>query len=585
MTVTADLIIRNGAIRTMDEARPAAQSIAVLGNRIVRVGSDAECAPLEGPETRVIDAGGNTVLPGFNEAHLHIFGGSISLQQLSVATVKGVGDLAARIADWRAQHPGLRFIVGHSALYNFISDERMPTREDLDAACPDLPVFISSADHHTAWANTAALRLAGIERGAELRPGTEVVVGADGLATGELREAPAMNLVYKLSPSGGRDILGAVTSAEESGITAEERAGDMAVLRKGLAYCAANGITSIQNMDGNYYQLDMLRELDANGELPVRVRVPYLFKPGTALEDIRSAADWREEFQSDFLTCDFVKVFADGVVESGTAVLVDGYTDAPDHNGTPLFPGNELSEAIVLADALGLQVAVHAIGDGAVRQVLDAYEDARGKNGERDSRHRIEHIELLQESDFPRFGELGVVASMQPAHPPGAMDFPTETYLPRIGIEREAIAFRTRELLEAAVPLVFSSDWPIAPLAPLANIQAAVTRQPWREGGKDQSVTVDQALHAYTRAGAWVEFRESQKGKLAPGFLADIVILDTDLAQVPQTDLARVSISMTICNACITYSRDGNTDGMFRGWVTDTGEFRVASHDEVISYP
>ncbi len=556
MTVIADLIIRNGAIRTMNEAQPSAQSLAVLGNRIIRVGSDADCRHLEGPETKVIDARGGTVLPGFNEAHLHIFGGSVSLQQLSIATVKGVSDLATRIADWRAQNPGLGFIVGHSAPYNFISDERMPTREDLDAACPDLPVFISSADHHTAWANTAALRLAGIEHGASVRSGSEVMMGADGLATGELREAPAMNLVYARSPSGGRDMLGSVTSAEECGISAEERAADMASLRKGLAFCAENGITSIQNMDGNYYQLDMLRELEANGELPVRVRVPYLFKPGSAPEELRSAAEWREEFQSDFVTSDFVKLFADGVVESGTAVLVDGYTDAPTENGTPLFSDNDLNDAIGLADALGLQVAVHAIGDGAVRQVLNAYETARKANGKRDSRHRIEHIELLQDSDFPRFAELGVVASMQPAHPPAAMDFPEETYLPRIGKDREDIAFRTRELLEAGVPLVFSSDWPIARLAPLASVQAAVNRRPWREGGKHQSVTVDQALFAYTRAGAWVEFKEDQKGKLAPGYLADITILDDDISKRPVSEFSNVSVAVTICNARITFSKN-----------------------------
>ncbi len=556
MTVIADLIIRNGAIRTMDEDRPTAQSLAVLGNRIIRIGSEAECQPLEGPETRVIDARGATVLPGFNEAHLHIFGGSVSLQQLSVATVKGVEDLAARIAEWRAQNPGLGFIVGHSAPYNFISDERMPRREDLDRACPDLPVFISSADHHTAWANTAALKLAGIERGAALPPGSEVVLDADGLANGELREAPAMNLIYSLSPSGGRDLLGAVTTAEDSGITPEERSEDMAALRKGLAYCARNGITSIQNMDGNYYQLDMLRELHANGELPVRVRVPYLFKPGTAVEAIGNAADWREEFQSDFLTSDFIKIFADGVVESGTAVLVGDYADAPGHNGTLLFSDADFNEAVILADSLGLQVAVHAIGDGAVHQVLNAYQAAREANGGRDARHRIEHIELLQESDFPRFAELGVVGSMQPAHPPEAMDFPAETYLPRIGAEREGIAFRTRELLDAGVPLVFSSDWPVARLAPLDSVKAAVMRRPWREGGKDQSVTVDQALHAYTRAGAWVEFKETQKGKLAPGYLADIVILDTDLTKVAPSEFSNVSIAVTICNARVTYAKD-----------------------------
>ncbi|NEI73922.1 amidohydrolase family protein [Rhizobium lusitanum] len=556
MTITADTIIRNGAIRTMDADRPLAQSIAIIGNRIVRVGSEAECEVLRGPKTQVIDAKGATILPGFNEAHLHIFGGSVSLQQLPVADVKGIDELRARITAWRAQNPELDFIVGHSAPYNFITDERMPRREDLDAACPDIPLLIASADHHTGWANTLALTLAGIDKGADVGHGSEVVTGPDGLATGELREAPAMNRVYALSPSGGRDQLGAVTTAEDSGITQEQRASDIAALREGLAYCARNGITSIQNMDGNYYQLDMLRELQAKDALPIRVRVPYLLKPGTPAAEIRAAADWRQEFQNDFLTCDFVKIFADGVVESGTAVLVDGYTDAPDHNGTQLFSDKDLNEAIAFADSLGLQVAVHAIGDGAVRQVLNAYEVARTANGPRDSRHRIEHIELLQESDFPRFAELGVVASMQPSHPPGAMDFPVETYLPRIGREREDIAFRTRELLESGVPLVFSSDWPVSRLEPLASIQAAVNRKPWHDGGKDQSVTLNQALHAYTRAGAWVEFQEDRKGKLAPGYLADIVILDADLTSVPSDELSGVLPVMTICNGKVIYRDD-----------------------------
>lgn len=554
MTITADIIIRNGKIRTMDESRPVANSIAILENRIIRVGSEAECMALSGSETKMIDAKGCTVLPGFNEAHMHIFLGSASLQQLNFTDVKSADAAAATITNWRATNPDANFITGYGAPYNFIADGRMPTREDLDAICPDIPLFIASADHHTAWVNTAALKLAGIERGAQVERGSTVVVGLDGLATGELREAQAMNLVYKLSPTGGRDILGAVTTAEESGITAEQRATDMATIQAGLAYCACLGITSIQNMDGNYYQLDMLRELERKGDLPLRIRVPYLFRQGMPTENLITAAKWRQEFQNDFLTCDFVKIFSDGVVESGTAVLVDDYSDAPGENGTLLFDDSDFNDAVVLADSLGLQVAVHAIGDGAVRQVLNAYEMARNINGTRDSRHRIEHIELLQESDFPRFKELGVVASMQPSHPPAAMDFPAETYLPRIGLDREAIAFRTREFLDAGVPLVFSSDWPVSRLAPFASIQAAVARKPWHEGGKDQSVTLDQALHAYTRAGAWVEFREDQKGKLAAGYLADIAILGADLADVETLNLAEVTVTMTICNGKIIYT-------------------------------
>jgi len=215
-----------------------------------------------------------------------------------------------------------------------------------------------------------------------------------------------------------------------------------------------------------------------------------------------------------------------------------------------------MNAAVELADSLGLQVAVHAIGDGAVRQVLDAYEAARKANGARDSRHRIEHVELLHDDDFPRFRELGAVASMQPPHPPGAMDFPVSTYLPRIGEAREDTAFRSRELLEAGVPVVFSSDWPVARLSPMAGIQAAVTRKPWRQGGKDQSVTLDQALNAYTAAGAWVEFREGTKGRLAPGYLADIAILDADLDAVPAERLGNVAAAVTICNGRIVYRSD-----------------------------
>ena len=556
MSVTADLIIHNGRLRTMDAKRPIAQALAVLANRIIRVGSDAACEALRGPDTQVIDAGGATVLPGFNEAHLHIFGGGVSLGQLSRADVKGAEQLAARIAEWRAENPEAEFVACHSAAYNIISDDRLPLRQDLDLICPDLPLEVVASDHHTSWVNTAALRLAGIERGVALAPGSEVVVGDDGLATGELREAPAMNLVAARSPSGGRASLGAVSSAEESGITADQRAADIEAIRAGLAYCASYGITSIQNMDGNYYQLDILRELEADGALPIRVRVPYLLTPDTDPRHVRIAADWRQEFQSDFITCDFVKLFADGVVESGTAVMVEGYSDAPGKNGTPLFSPDSMNAAVELADSLGLQVAVHAIGDGAVRQVLDAYEAARKANGARDSRHRIEHVELLHDDDFPRFRELGAVASMQPPHPPGAMDFPVSTYLPRIGEAREDTAFRSRELLEAGVPVVFSSDWPVARLSPMAGIQAAVTRKPWRQGGKDQSVTLDQALNAYTAAGAWVEFREGTKGRLAPGYLADIAILDADLDAVPAERLGNVAAAVTICNGRIVYRSD-----------------------------
>ena len=553
MTFFADIIIENGAVLTMDAARPQAQAVAIGGNRIIRVGSVADCAALRGPDTRIIDAAGATVLPGFNEAHLHIFGGGVSLSQMSVAGVKGIEPLRARLAAYREANPQAAFIVAGSANYDLITGERSPLVGDLDEVCPDVPLLVYAADHHTAWANSAALKAAGIENGADVGPGSEVVVDGNGRATGELREAPAINLVNSLSSSGGRDVLGAITTAEECGITAEQRAQDMEKIREALQYCVQFGITSIQNMDGNYYQLDMLRELASRGDLPIRVRMPYLHSPGKDVTELRKAAAWRQEFESSFLTSDFVKIFADGVVESGTAYLVGSYADAPGENGPPLFSDTDMTDAIVLADSLGLQVAVHAIGDGAVRQVLNAYEAAKAHSGRSDARHRIEHVELLTDEDFPRFAELGVVASMQSAHPPGAMDFPAETYLPRIGPEREHTAFRTRELLDSGTALVFSSDWPVARLAPLDSIAAAVNRKPCGTRGRDQSVTLMQALSAYTAAGAWVEFKENQKGRLAPGFLADIVILKADITALPTEELPHAGIRMTLCDGKVIY--------------------------------
>ncbi len=408
MSTQADIIIRNGKVLTMDDANPRAEALAIAGNKIVAVGSEADVAALSGPATRVIDAGGGTVLPGFNEAHLHIFGGSVELSELSLFRVKGFDALKQKVLEYAAANPDLALIIGQSADYTIISDEERVTRHHLDAILPDRPLLIFAPDHHTAWANTIALTKAGILEGRDVGIGNEIVMAEDGLASGELRESNAIRPVSALGKTGGREMLGVGTGGEPENITAADRAADKEVLKQGMAYCASLGLTSIQNMDGNLYQLELMDEIEKEDGLPVRVRIPFHMKNFMPLSDLETkAAAWRARFQTDRLKCDFVKMFMDGVTEGETAVFVDDYSHKPGWKGEPLFSQAHFNEIATAADKLGLQIAVHAIGDGAVRMVLNGYEAASKANGKRDSRNRVEHVEVIHPDDIPRFAELG----------------------------------------------------------------------------------------------------------------------------------------------------------------------------------
>lgn len=551
-----DLIIHNARILTMDDDRPRAEALAVAGNRIVAVGANAEILALAGADTRLIDARGGTVLPGFNEAHMHIFGGSVGLTQLSLFGIKGFEALKEAVTTYAAQNPDLGLLVGQSADYTILSETEKVTRHHLDAILPDRAFLMYAPDRHTAWANTAALKAADILEGRDVGVGNEIVMGDDGLATGELRESNAIDPVAAMGITAGRDHLGIGTGGDPDHVTAEERASDLALIRRGLAYCAELGITSVQAMDGNLYQLEILEEIERDHGLPVRVRMPFHMKNFMALDMIEEkAVAWRGRFDSDRLRSDFVKVFADGVTESGTAVLVDDYADQPGWKGEPLFAPEHFARVAVEADRHGLQVAVHAIGDGAVRLVLDGYEAARKANGPRDSRHRIEHIEIVHPDDIKRFAELGTVASMQPTHPPGSAGLPLEPYLTRIGEARWPLAFAWKTLRDAGARIVFATDWPVSPLSPLSCIHDAMTRKPWKQGIPDQRLSLMQTLAAYTSEGAWVEFMEDRKGLLKPGYLADIVILSGDIEATPYADIAALRPLTTICDGRVTSSR------------------------------
>lgn len=549
-----DIIIRNARVLTMEDAQPRAEAVAISGNRIAAIGGNAEIDAMATPSTRIIDAGGATVMPGFNEAHMHIFGGSVSLNELSLFGVKGFDALKEAVTAYAAANPDLELLVAQTADYTILSEEERVTRHHLDRIIPDRPFMMVAPDRHTAWANTIALEKAGILHGRDVGVGNEIVMGEDGLANGELRESNAMRPVAVMSRTGGREGLGVGTGGEPESVTADQRAGDIAVLKQGLAYCASLGITSFQNMDGNLYQLELLNEIEETEGLPARVRMPFHMKnfmPLTDLED--KAAAWRARFDNDKLRCNFVKVFMDGVTEGETAVFVDDYAHKPGWKGDPLFSAEHFNRVAVEADRLGLPVAVHAIGDGAVRMVLDGYEAARQANGPSDRRNRIEHIEVVHPDDIPRFAELGTVASMQPTHPPGSAGLPLEPYLTYIGEERWQHAFAWKTLVDAGATIVFATDWPVSPLPPLSCIRDAMTRTPWREDMPDHRLTLDETLKAYTRTSAWVEFMEDRKGMLKPGYYADVVVLSGDIEDRPYEEIADLAPVITICDGRITY--------------------------------
>ena len=552
--MSASLIITNASVLTMDGARPRAGAIAMSGNRISRVGSHADVMAEKGVSTRVVDAGGASLIPGFVEGHMHLFAGAAELSHLQLFGTRGFDELKARTEAYMRANPGDDLIIGEQADYVILGENEPLTRHHLDRIVKDRPILVFSPDHHTAWANTLALEKAGLLKGRKLGPGNEIVMGADGLATGELQEGEAFLPVRELSRKGMRDRLGLVTGGEPDPYpTKAEFESDLETMRVGLAHAAAHGITFIQNMDGNLYTLELLEELQRREALTARVRVPFHFKNFMGLEMLEKASAMAVRYRSPMLASGAVKLFMDGVIDSGTGVMAEDYADRPGWRGEPLFEPARFAAIAVEADRRGLQVAVHAIGDGAVKIVLDGYEAALKANGRRDSRHRVEHVEVIRREDIPRFAQLGVIASMQPPHPPGNHGLPLEPYLSRIGRARWPLAFAWKALREAGARLVFGTDWPVSDIDPLWSIQSAMTRGRWADDLPDNRQSLDQSLRSYTADGAYAGFMEDQTGTLKEGMLADLCLLPVDLEKTDPASFKGIRPRLTVCDGRVAF--------------------------------
>ena len=531
-SLAPDLLIFNGAVRTMDDAHPIAEAIAIAGNRIMAVGTSAGLRPLAGPKTRVIDAGGKSVLPGFNDAHVHWLSGGFSVSNVDLRDASSPAELARRIGDYAKKLPKGRWILGGDWDHERWPGAPLPIKEMIDAVTPDTPVFVSRLDGHMSLANSLALKLANVTKETRDVPGGLIVRDANGEPTGVLKEA-AMDLVDRVIPPRTRD---------------ENHAAALAA----TDHAARLGVTSVQDMsagdDVGLYQV-MLE----HGELKTRIY------------GIRSIVSWealgkvgvRAAFGNEWLRIGGLKGFADGSLGSTTALFFEPYADAPGTRGLlfdQMLPEGAMLQRVAAADQRGLQVLIHAIGDEANKIILDLFQQVAALNGARDRRFRIEHAQHLRPTEIPRFGRQQVIASMQPYH---CADDGRWCYK-RIGPERAKGTYAFRTLLDTGAVLAFGTDWTVAPLNPMEGLKAAVTRQTL--DGKnpngwipEQKISLAEAIRAYTVGSAYAEFQEKVKGSLTPGKLADLVLLDCDIFKSDLAQIDKVKVTMTVVDGKVVW--------------------------------
>ena len=521
----ADLIIRSAKIWTVDKTHPTAQAVAVLDGRIVAVGSNDEIEAWRGPRTRVVDASGKLLLPGFNDSHVHFVDGGLSLDSVQLNDAASAAEFARRIGEQAKKTPRGEWVTSGDWDETKWTPAAMPTKDLIDPLTPDTPVFVSRYDGHMALANSVTLRLAGITAQTPDPPGGVIVHDAQGNPTGALKDA-AMDYVYKIAPPLSHD--------------ARTRA-----VKRALAHAASLGVTSVQHMNPEYADIAVYSELLERGELTARIYAAPLI-PGV---DDQVKIGIRHAFGGPFLRIGALKAYADGSLGSSTAYFFDPFSNQPNNHGLlsdEMHPVSLMQDRMMRADAAGLQICTHAIGDQGISIILDLYSEIVKAHGERDRRFRIEHAQHMAAKDFDRFAQLHVIASVQPYHAIDDGRWAEE----RIGHDRASRTYAFRTFLNHGVRLAFGTDWNVAPLNPMLGLYAAVTRATL--DGKnpngwfpEQKLTVAEAVEAYTMGSAYAEFQENDKGSITPGKLADMVLLSDDIFSIDPVKIRDVKVLST----------------------------------------
>jgi predicted amidohydrolase YtcJ len=530
---SATLIITNAVVYTVDKQHPRAEAVAVIGDRIVAVSSRAEIDLWRSPQTKVIDAGSKLLLPGFNDAHVHFISGGAQLDQVSLTEAADPQEFVRRIAAQVKKTPKGEWILGGRWDETKWPNPHLPTKELVDPVTGTTPIFVERYDGHEALANSAAMKLAGVSGKTAEVPGGVIVRDTNGNPTGIFKDA-AQELINRVIPR----------------MSHEQR---LRAARRALEHAASLGVTSVQHMNPEFADVAVYSELAEKSELTMRI---YAVPMETDWQD-QAKIGLRRSWGSAYLRLGAVKGYADGSLGSRTAYMFQPFADEPGNRGLlsdEMHPPSAMRERLMHADAAGLQVRVHAIGDRAISMMLDIFGDIEKEHGYHDQRFTIEHAQHMAQKDFARFATLHVIASMQPYH---AIDDGRWAEKP-LGHNRARYSYAWRGFLDHGVTLAFGTDWPVAPLNPMLGLYAAVTRATLdgkNPGGwiPEEKITLPEAVEAYTTGAAFAEFQEHEKGSITPGKLADMVILSDNIFDLKPEAIRNVKVATTIVGGKVVH--------------------------------
>ena len=532
----ADLVVRNAKVYTVDSQHPWADAVAIKGDRISWVGDERGAETQIGPSTRVIDAGGKMLLPGFIDSHFHVLLGGNS-DVLRIQNANSLKDIQHQVRDFAARRPELKWIEVEGWNYSALPNGNLPTVKDLEGLTGGRPAFLVAYDYHTIWMNREALKEFGItrhttraifaekvEKDAHGEP-TGIVTGFGSTGLSEDAEAE----LRKHLPSHGPGQV-------ERGI------------QWNMSQAVKAGITTIVDPQSYLEDLEIYDRLRRLGQLPARLQVALFHRRGTPETTLQKFDEARRKYNDDWLRVAAVKLYIDDVIEPHTAALLEPYDDRPDTRGELDYPPDEFKQVVDRLDKMKFQVFIHSIGDRGIRTALDAIEYAEKQNGPRDRRDELIHIECLNERDIPRFQQLGVIACMQPRH--CAPDI-TGQWAKAVGPRRWKYAWAFRSLRDSGATLAFASDWNVAEMEPLIGIYTSLTRKGLDgkpEGGwiPEQTIDVETAIRGYTINGAYANFVEQNRGSITKGKYADLVLISENLFKVPAEKIKDVKVEWTM---------------------------------------
>jgi predicted amidohydrolase YtcJ len=535
----ADLVIINGKVLTIDTDNPFTEAIAVKGEKIIATGTSEKIKGyIDSDKTEVIDAKGRLVIPGFNDAHLHF--GPLDPDYIELRYTTDPAVITEKVkAQVARSKPGELIRGGHWEHEMFV-DRKWPSKELIDKVSPANPVILSRADGHSVLVNSYALKMSGITKETPDPFGGEIQKDpVTGEPTGILKET-AKNLIRT------GDLKTERSPEEEAARTWK---GYLLAMKEAREF----GVTSLQNAGSADFEA--YTKLKDEGQLTSRIDIGEPLTGDTSVLKTYEEIEKAYPKKGDWIRFGYLKGFADGSLGSGTALMFEPFNDNPNSSGLAMWSYDDLEKMVLTADKMGFQIGIHAIGDKGNYWVLNAFEKAIKVNGKRDSRHRDEHAQTLQQSDIPRFAQLGVIPSMQPTHCITDKRF----YEKRVGLERSRGAYVWRSLINSGSTLAFGTDYQVEPLNPIEGLYAAVSRKDrLGEEGEgwfpEQKLSMTEAIKCYTLGSAYAQFMEDRKGIIRKGYLADIVIVDRDLLTIPEYEIMKTKVDYTITGGKVVYA-------------------------------